>query len=384
MTEIGTQIELCPRLACSLALIAGTGCATVLLSRFDTINASHPFAIHQRPMPQQKINNYKSANSLHSVLLILFMCAWLGLIGWMLFKFWGCVIAIGLAVLTLILGDRMSPRIVLAMYKAKPILPSQSPQLAEMFYLLCRRAELDPMPGLFYIPTKLPNAFAVGHDETAAVAVTDGLLRCMNPRELEGILAHEISHLRHRDTFVMGIADTIGRVTSILSRAGLLMMLFSFSGFFTGQDPLWYLIRGSVLFFAPAVSVLLQLALSRKREFNADMGAVELTADAYGLASALDKLERLSQPQSIWRKILAPGQKQTQPAILRTHPETEARIRVLLDVARKSKAKRPAVRIVSPRMAPAVRVSNPRRIPIGFEERVRTKPRYRIMSGVFR
>ena len=178
-------------------------------------------------MPLKDIQINKSTNSFHSVLLILSMTAILCLIGWVLWGFWGFVSAIGLAVLGLVLGQRASPRIVLRMYKAKPILPSNSPEMSQLFYLLCRRAELEPMPGLYYIPTKIPNAFAVGHDETAAVAVTDGLLRTMNPRELEGILAHEISHLGHRDTFVMGLADTIARITSLLSRMGLFMMLFS-------------------------------------------------------------------------------------------------------------------------------------------------------------
>ncbi len=335
-------------------------------------------------MPLEHIKVNKSQNSFHSLILIVSMILLLGLIGWTLFGFWGCVIAIGLAVLGILLGERISPRVVLKMYKARPILPNHSPELAEMFYLLCRRAELDPLPGLFYIPTKLPNAFSVGHDETAAVAVTDGLLRTMNPRELQGILAHEISHLAHRDTHVMGLADTIARITSMLSRIGLLMMFFSLSSLFTGSDPFWFLLRGLLLFCAPAITIILQLALSRKREFNADMGAIELTGDAYGLASALDKLERLAQPQSIWRKILAPGQRQTQPAILRTHPETEERIKKLLAIARKSDSQIPTERVVPPRMAPAVRVSSPRRIPIGFEERVRAKPKYRIMSGVFR
>lgn len=326
----------------------------------------------------------KSSNSFQSFVLILFMSAILSVIGWVMFGTWGVVVAIGLAVFSVLFSPHISPRLVLKMYRAKPILPSQSPQVAEMFYMLCRRAELDPLPGLFYVPTKLPNAFAVGHDKSAAVAITDGLLRAMNPRELEGILAHEISHLWHRDTYVMGLADTIARVTSMMSRIGLIMMFFSLSTIFTGEDTMWYLLRGMLLFFAPMVTVLLQLALSRSREFNADMGAVELTNDPYGLASALDKLERLAQPQSIWRKILMPGQKQTQPAILRTHPETEERIKRLLSIAKQMEMARPETPVISPRMAPPVRVRQPRRLHVGFDAPVRTKPRYRIMSGIFR
>ena len=203
----------------------------------------------------------------------------------------------------------------------------------------------------------------------------------MNPREMEGILAHEISHLWHRDTFVMGIADTIARITSLLSRIGLIMMLFSFT---MGEDLPWYFVRGLLLFFAPTITVLLQLALSRAREFNADMGAVELTGDPYGLASALDKLERMIQPQSMWRKILTPGYKQTQPALLRTHPDTEERIKRLLELAKALEVEQPGPRQAQ-RMAPRARSSQgPRRISIGYDQRARHKPRYHIMSGIFR
>lgn len=312
------------------------------------------------------------------------MSALLAGIGWLMFGWWGLGIAIGLALFGVLAGPKLSPRIVLKMYKARPILPSQSPQLAEIFYMLCRRAELDPLPGLFYVPTKMPNAFAVGHEETAAVALTDGILRAMNPRELEGILAHEVSHLRHRDTYVMGLADTISRLTALFSRIGLMMMFFSLSAVFTGENTMWFLLRGLGLFFAPAIAVLFQLALSRSREFNADMGAVELTNDPYGLASALDKLDRMFKPQATWKKVLAPGTRQQHPAILRTHPPTDERIKRLMTVAKAMEVERPASPVYAARMAPRVVVSNPRRLRVGFGTPVKEKPRYRIMSGIFR
>lgn len=331
-------------------------------------------------MAFEDIQVLKSSNSFHSLLLILIMTALLAVIGWTLFGLWGLVFAVGLAGLGVLFNPRVSPGLVLRLYRARPILPSHSPELFQMFSRLYHEAELVPAPELFYVPTKLPNAFAVGHDKSAAIAVTDGLLRTMKPRELEGILAHEISHLRYRDTHVMGLADSIARITSMLSRIGLIMMLFSFAM----DNTLWYLLRGLLLFLAPAVTALLQLALSRSREFNADMGAVELTQDPYGLASALDKLERLTQPPSMWRKILMPGQKQVQPALLRTHPDTEERIRRLLALARQMEL--PESPPVYPaRMAPTIRAAQPgRRIPIGFDGRIRNKPKYHIMSGIYR
>ena len=333
-------------------------------------------------MPQARINENKSVNARQSLYLILAMAAILSLIGWVMWGRYGVVAAIVLTGVGVFFGRRISPRVVLAMYKARPILNSNSPKLYGMFDELCQRAQLSPRPGLFYVPSKVPNAFAVGHDKTAAVAVTDGLLRIMNERELNGILAHELSHLIHRDTHVMGIADTMSRLTVFISRVGLFMMLFSLTTFFSGGDPLWYLLRGMLLFFAPTISVLLQLALSRSREFNADMGAIELTHDPYGLASALEKLDRLSDHQSFWKKILYPNYREPQPALLRTHPDTDLRIKKLLELAQ-IQQQLPA-QLQRPVRRP-VRMLNqhPRRLQIGFGPRIRRRPRYHIMSGIF-
>ena len=333
-------------------------------------------------MPQAQINENKAENARQSLYLIMAMAAILSLIGGSMWGLYGIVAAIVLTGVGVFFGRRISPRVVLAMYKAKPILNSNSPRLYSIFDQLCERAELDPKPGLFYIPSKVPNAFAVGHDQTAAVALTDGLLRIMNEREIQGIMAHEISHLSHRDTHVMGIADTMSRLTVFLSRVGLLMMLFSLATIFYDGDPLWYLLRGTLLFFAPTISVLLQLALSRSREFNADMGAIELTGDPYGLASALEKLDRLSDHQSFWKKILYPNYREPQPALLRTHPDTDLRIEKLLKLAQAQQRAVPHGQ--QPYVRP-VRVMNqhPRRVEIGFQPRIRRRPKYHIMSGIF-
>ncbi|MEM7457035.1 MAG: zinc metalloprotease HtpX [Planctomycetota bacterium] len=339
-------------------------------------------------MPLTNLKKNKATNSLHSILLIFGMTVVMAVIGWALANVTGMIAAIVLALISVILGERISPRIILRMYKARPILPNRCPELAEMFHQLCRRAELEAMPGLYYIPSKMPNAFAVGHDKTAAVAVTDGLLRMMNPRELEGVLAHEVAHLRHRDTYVMGLADTISRITSTISRIGLIMMLFGFSAlFFSSDSTLWFVFRGLILFFAPTATVLLQLALSRSREFNADLGSVELTGDPYGLASGLDKLDRLGTQISLWQKVLTPGRNQQQPALLRTHPPTRERIERLVALTTTQQAQIPApVRQLSrpTSMSPVrVRDTRPRKIEIGFEPRVRRKPRYHILSGTY-
>ena len=259
------------------------------------------------------------------------MTALASVIGWLLLGQFGVVLAIGLTVFGLLFGQRASAAIVLRMYKAKPLQPHESPELFGIYETLCQRANLNPLPVLHYIPSRMPNAFAVGYGKDAAVAVTDGILRMMNSREIAGILAHELTHVRCHDTKVMGIADMVSRTIAMLSRMGLFMMIFSFPAMIAGGG-LKFLITGALLFFAPAGAIMLQLALSRTREFNADRGAAELTRDPMGLASALAKLERKA-PRGLWEKIFKPARPQQQPAMLRTHPPTDDRIAELKEMA---------------------------------------------------
>ena len=350
-------------------------------------------------MPEQQIAKHQSGNSFQSMVLIVGLTLILVLNGFLLLGLAGLGIALAVAAFGVFFSQRVSPRVVLNMYQARPILNHSAPQLYEIFHDLCHKAKLDPMPGLFFVPSKVPNAFAVGHDETAAVAITDGLLRIMNPRELEGILAHEVAHLQHRDTHVMGLADTLSRITTMLSRIGLFLMFLSLGSLFVGGNPLWFLLRGLILFFSPTVALLLQFALSRSREFNADLGAVRLTGDPYGLASALERLDRLSDHISFWQRILSPQRREPQPALLRTHPDTDERIRILLSLAtsqqqappRPSRNRamfpKPRVRVpiqVLEDYRSQVRQRRPERIVIADTPRVRKRPRYRIMSGIFR
>ena len=174
-----------------------------------------------------EIQENKSVNRMHSLLLILSMLAILGLVGHMTFGIAGFLVSIVFVVLSCQLGQRVTTAWIMRMYKASEIGQQQAPELYSSFIELARRAELAQQPKLFYIPTRMPNAFATGYGKTAAVAVTDGLLRMMNRREIEGILAHEMAHLMHRDTKVMALADTITRITSTASRIGFFLILIS-------------------------------------------------------------------------------------------------------------------------------------------------------------
>ena len=321
-----------------------------------------------------QISENKVTNRVHSILLILAMAALLSVVGLMLMGPLGFILAIGLTIASVLLSQQISIGLIMRVYKARKIMPHEAPVLYQSFERLVEQSGLKHQPALLYVPTRMPNAFATGHGANSAVAITDGLVRMMNLRELEGIMGHELAHLMHRDTKVMALADAMSRITSTACRIGFFLLLLSgFASMFDGGGGLKFLVAFAIMFFSPTLMVLLQLALSRSREFNADLGAVQLTGDAMGLASALNKLERLSTNGSIWQKILHPGQRRAQPAILRTHPPTDERIKRLLENVDRTEVVMPA------RVQP---VPDPRRVRIEIP-RVRPRPRYHFLSGLW-
>lgn len=185
-----------------------------------------------------------------------------------------------------------SDSLALMMNRARPLPRGELPWLDAMADDLARAARLPKAPRLYVIDTPTPNAFATGRSpDKAAVAVTTGLLQLMNRRELAGVLAHELSHVKHRDTLIMTVAATLAGVISHVAQ-----MAFWFGGSFLrhddddeGSNPLVAL---GLLIVAPITATLIQLAISRSREFDADAAAAELTGDPEGLASALARLEQ--------------------------------------------------------------------------------------------
>ncbi len=323
-------------------------------------------------MPQQTIDRNQFVNQFQSVLLLIAMAGVLGLTGFLMLGFWGFIGALGLLAFGVLFSRKASVAVILRMYKASPINYQQAPQLVDLFDELCRRAGLQEAPHLFYIPSRLPNAFAVGTGESASVAVTDGLLRMMNSRELAGVLAHEIAHVVNGDIRVMTTADAITRATSMISRMGLFAMMFSFGGMVFGSSTLNFLLGGLMMFFAPTIVIMLQLAVARTREFNADLGSAELTNDPAGLASALSKLER-PKPKGILGRILNPGMRRKEPSMLRTHPPTEERVKRLMELVQLAQ-KRKDTHIAS----------GARRLAVEDRPRVRKRPRYHITTGIWR
>lgn len=262
------------------------------------------------------------SNRVQSVLMVLGMVLILGVCGFVMSGLFGLFAALVLALFILLASARVSPEVVLRGYKARPIAAAQAPGLLQALAGLTQRAGLKHLPKLYYVPSKTLNAFAVGQGEDASIALTDGLLRALSEREVTAVLAHELSHIRHNDLFVMGLADAFSRVTAIVGQVGQVMVLLAIPSLFMGYAFPW--VPALVLLCAPAANALLQLALSRSREHEADYGAAQLTGDPLGLAMALRKIEGVHG--NWFEKVLLPGRREAAPALLRTHPKTEDRL----------------------------------------------------------
>lgn len=255
----------------------------------------------------------------------------------------GLYIGLALAAITSFSSWYYSDQAALAAYNAQPIERNEAPELYDMIASLSQRAGI-PMPKLFIVPTQSPNAFATGRDpEHASVAVTQGILELLSREELEGVLAHELTHVRNRDTLTQAVAGTIAGALTFLGR------ILTFGALYgpvtrdtrRGGNPLGVLF---LIVLAPIAATLIQLAISRTREFSADLGAVQITGNATGLASALKKLETVGHeipmngnPALSPLLIVNPLSTQGLMSLFRTHPPTEERIRRLQELAQQQR-----------------------------------------------
>jgi len=268
-------------------------------------------------------------NRLQSFLLLMVMAAFFAVLGWLLWGRDGLITLLSMGLVSVVLNVFISPQLIMGLYGARPIMPHQMPALYEAVNVLAERAELKYPPKLYFVPSEILNAFAVGRPSDSAIAITDGLLENLDFEELVAMLAHEISHIRNNDLWIMGLADMFSRTTSLLSLIGQLLLWVNLPLLLMGPVTInWAAIL--LLIFAPNLSALAQLSLSRTREYHADLNAVLLMGDADALVSALVKIE---ERQGSWmERIFMPGYKVPVPSILRTHPPTEERVRRILDL----------------------------------------------------
>ena len=258
---------------------------------------------------------------------------------WMIGGGAGLMIGIGIAAVTNLVSWYQSDKIALAAYGAQPVSPSDAPKLYGMVERLSARANI-PTPRVYIVPSGNANAFATGRDpENSAVAVTEGILRILPEEELEGVIAHELTHIINRDTLTQAVSATIAGAISFVAQ----MVSYSlwFGGGNSRNDN-----RGGNLFgmiltvtLAPLAASVIQLAISRTREFAADAGAAKLTGNPRALAKALQRLDATARQIPIEANpafepllIINPFRGNFMGNLFRTHPSTEARIEALLKI----------------------------------------------------
>jgi heat shock protein HtpX len=254
----------------------------------------------------------------------------------------GATIAFGIALVMNLVSYWFSDRIVLAMYGAKEVSEAQAPELYSIVATLSQRAAI-PMPRVFMIESDSPNAFATGRNpEHGVVAVTTGIMRILNRQELEGVLAHELSHVKNRDILISTVAATLaGAITMIANWA-------RFAAFFgggsnsdddNGGGNIFSIIIFSMI--AAFAAMLIQLAISRSREYLADQSGAQLSGNPLNLANALRRLETAvaqvpmvgANPSTAHMFIVNPFTARGVLALFSTHPPMEERIRRLEDMA---------------------------------------------------
>ena len=234
-----------------------------------------------------------------------------------------------------------SDKMALRAYNAQPLAESQVPELYELVRELCRKAEL-PMPRLYVIPTDVPNAFATGRDpEHAAVAVTEGILSMLNRDELAGVISHELSHVKHRDTLIMTLSASIATAISYIANIAQWAAIFGTARDEDGNrsNPIALIVT---IVIAPLAASLIQFALSRSREYMADASGARICGKPLALASALLKLDDYAHHRVIPdAKPATSGLFINNPLagvggvanLFSTHPSTEERVKKLREIA---------------------------------------------------
>jgi heat shock protein HtpX len=273
---------------------------------------------------------HKARNVRQSLLLVGGLTIVTAFSAWLLWSWPGVIVTMVWVLGLYLFAPRVPPEMVMRMYRATRLDPRGGDQITPIVAALSRRAELPAVPEVYIIPSTTLNAFATGRPEKAVIGITEGLLRRLTPDELAGVLAHEISHVRNNDLAVMGLADVMTRFTQMLSYLALFLAFFHLPRILAGEGDL-SLMGLLILYLAPSIGSLLQLGLSRTREYDADLEGAFLAGTPRGLVSALRKLERYQG--RFWEDLAfpVPGRRIPQPSLLRSHPTTEERVARLRD-----------------------------------------------------
>ncbi len=272
----------------------------------------------------------KRNNLLHVSIMLMAMIGLLGLIGWILAGREGLLITAGFGAAFTMFGHRASKTWMLSAIGAIKLSPDDAPGLFAILQELALRAGLTRIPDIYLLDVGMMLGFSSGSSEDdAAIVLTGPLIQSLSAREMAGVLAHEVAHIHGGDLVVMGMADLVTRMTRTLSFLGVVLVVFnvpialSMDG---ARDLPWMAFL--LLIAAPLVNFMIQMALSRAREFEADLGAVDLCGDPQALCQALEKIER--QEPGGFRSIFMPRNPGTEPSLLRSHPVTVERIKRIM------------------------------------------------------
>lgn len=249
----------------------------------------------------------------------------------------GMIIAFGFAVVINFGSYWFSDKIVLALYRAKPVTESDDPELISIVRNLATRAGL-PMPRVFRIPQPTPNAFATGRNpQNAVVAVTDGIRSLLTPDELAGVIGHELAHIGHRDILISSIAATLAGAIMMLANMARWALIFG-GGRDEDSNPVGALLMAIL---APIAAIIIQMAVSRSREYQADQTGARIAGNPESLASALEKLTMASKrvpmasnPATSHMFIVKPFSGRSVIALFSTHPPVEKRVQRLREMKR--------------------------------------------------
>lgn len=253
----------------------------------------------------------------------------------------GMTVMLAFSLISNVLLYWYSDKLVIAQYDARPVDAGSAPQLYGIVQNLARRAQL-PMPRVYVVDTALPNAFATGRNpEHAAVCVTTGLMEMLTPREVAGVLGHEMSHVKHNDILISTIAAGMAGIISVMAR-----FAFWFGG---DRDDRWNNPLAGILMLVltPLAAAVIQLAISRTREYMADFTGGQLSGDPDALADALEKIEGYARTRTMPRAteatahmfIISPFSAKDAQAIFSTHPPTEKRIERLRQEAQEMRSR---------------------------------------------
>jgi heat shock protein HtpX len=278
-------------------------------------------------------------NTLKTGFLMILMTALIVGIGSLFGHGHGVVIAFAFAVIMNVGSYWFSDKIVLSMYRARPVTEVEAPGLYSLVGRLATQAGL-PMPKLYIVPNDMPNAFATGRNpQHAAVAVTDGLMRILDQSEVEGVIAHELAHVKNRDILISTIAATMAGAIMMASHMARFAMIF---GGYGGRDR----DRGGIgalvaIIVAPIAAMMIQFAISRSREYQADATGAQISGRPMGLANALLKLESASKyvpstasPATAHMFIVNPLNGRGMMGLFSTHPPIQDRVQRLESIAR--------------------------------------------------